>query len=596
MARRTTSSPAEPRTIDHDARWRPHSKAGATELCGYTFRGTVCEKSGPHYCEPRADRVVAFFSELLVHIKGPLKRTAFKPRWWQEHEILRPLFGEVVWSVEWQCYVRRYRRAHIIMARKNGKSEISAGILLYLLIGDDEDSAEVYSAAKDKDQADKIFGPARRMVELSPKLKARLQHIKNAKRLVDVKTDSFYGVITADAEGELGHNPHGFCLDEVLSQPDGSLWEAMDTADGTRLQELLFSATTETNQPVSFGADMIDEAERIQEDPARAPHVFVFCRKLPLTDEQLARLQRVFPGHPDLPVTLDPFDERNWRWANPALDEFLSRESFRRSALEARTVPAKLSGFLQFKLNQRQANASRWIGLDLWNDNTGELALNPGWLTRQLEGRRCWAGLDLSSKLDLTAWCLLFDNGSILWRFWAPESVVELLDEPLNGAFSKWCDQGWITKTDGDTIDYDRIYADIQADNDLYVITDVTYDKWSGEPVRQRIEKLTGLTMVESNTTYERMTPPMTEVMRRLKSTGDNLAHHGNPVARWMADCLEAKHPTDDPDRIRPVKPNRNKSEKRIDGMPALFFAQDGQMRTPQAKKSIYETRGMASL
>lgn len=590
MARGTICSPAE-RLVDHNDRWRPDDPAG--EVCGYTFRGKTCGQVGAHYCEPRADRVVRFFAELLVHIKGPLRRTAFVLRWWQEHEIIRPLFGEVVWSHEWQCYVRRYRRAWIVMARKNGKSELAAGILLYLLIGDDEESAEVYSAAKDKDQADKIFAPARRMVELSPKLRARIVHNKNAKRLVDAKTDSFYGVITADAEGELGHNPHGFCLDEVLSQPDGSLWTAMDTADGARLQELLFGATTETNQPVSFGADMIDEAERVQEDPARAPHVFAFVRKLPLTDEQLERIRRVFPGHPDLPVSCDPFDERNWKWSNPALDEFLSRESMRRSALSAKNEPAKLVGFLQFKLNQRQANASRWIPLDLWDDNCGELALNPSWLVRQLEGRRCWAGLDLSSKLDLTAWCLLFDTGSIMWRFWCPESVVAVLDEHTNNKFSEWVAAGWVTATDGDTIDYDRIYADVQADHDLYIITDVTYDKWSGEPVRQEIEKRTGLTLIESNTTYERMTPPMTEVMRRLKKY--EFAHHGNPVARWMADCLEAKKPLNDEDRIRPVKPSRDKSGKRIDGMPALFFAQDGAMRG-KPQESVYETRGLASL
>jgi phage terminase large subunit-like protein len=587
----SNTADSDPVAEFHDARWRPVHPDGP--VCGYKLRGKVCCKRGAHYCEPRADRTVFFFSEHLRHVKGPLRRTPFVLRPWQEHEIIRPLFGEVVWSNEWGRYVRRYRRAFLIMSRKNGKSEIAAGILLYLLVGDGEESAEVYTAAKDKDQAQKIFGPARRMVELSPVLRKRLQHIKNAMRLVDAKTDSVLTVITADADGELGHNPHGFCLDELLSQPDGSLWDAMDTADGARLQELLFVATTETNLPLSFGAAMIDEAERIQEDPSRSPHTFVFCRKMPANQDQLDRLHRLFADHPDLPVSLDYWDERNWKWPNPALGEFLSLESMRRSALGAKKSKRAESAFKQFKLNMREANAMRWIALDLWNANAGEVAEIPEDLVPRLEGKRCWAGLDLSSKLDLTAWCLRFEDGELLWRFWVPESMVDVLDKHTDDKFGEWCDAGWVTVTEGDTIDYQRIYEDIARDNERYVIVSGTYDKWSGEPVRQAVQELTGLDMVESNTTYERMTPPMKEAMRKLKA--GEYSHHGNPVAAWMADCLEAKHPTDDPERIRPVKPMRDTSHKRIDGMPALFFAEDGAMRGGDGR-SVYEERGLSSL
>src|SRR5690606_8888734 len=123
-----------------------------------------------------------------------------------------------------------------------------------------------------------------------------------------------YEVITADPEGELGHNPHGFVLDEVLSQPDGRLWDALTTAQGARAQPLYLAITTETSEAVSFGASLIDEAEKVQEDPARAPHVFSFVRKAPCTVEEVNRLRRLFPGHPDLPVSTDWKDERNWKW------------------------------------------------------------------------------------------------------------------------------------------------------------------------------------------------------------------------------------------------------------------------------------------
>lgn len=582
--------PAHP-AIDHDKRWRPRNRRGP--VCGYTFRDVTCEKKGAHYCQPRADRAVAFPAELLRHIKGPYRRTSFVLRPWQEHEIIRPLFGEVIWSAEWGRYVRRYRRAVICVGRKNGKSELAAAIQLILFVGDDEEAAEVYNAAKDTKQAEKVFGPALRMVQLSPVLSRRLKYYKNERRLVDERSGSIYEVITADAKGELGHNPHGFNLDEVLSQPDGTLWEAMDTADGAREQELLFATTTETDEPNSFGAHLIDDAERVQADPKLSPHTFTFIRKLPKSEEELDRLRRIFKGHPHLPVSTDPFDERNWKWCNPALDEFKSREALRRHALKAKRDAAALKGFLQFQMNQRVQQLYRWIDMDLWDANTGEPAVSLDETRDRLIGERCWGGLDLSSKLDMTAWCLISETGMVFWRFWIPESVVPALSEATDGDFGRWCEEGWITRTDGNVIDYQAIYAAIDDDHADMAIVDVTYDKWTGEPVRQEIEERTGLTMVESATTYERMTGPMTELKRAL--TAGELAHGGNPVARWMAEHLRAKSPADDPDRCRPVKPNRNAETVRIDGMPALFFAVDGRTRLDDGE-SVYARRGLTSI
>ncbi|MFH0914821.1 MAG: terminase TerL endonuclease subunit, partial [bacterium] len=493
---------------------------------------------------------------------------------------------------EWERYIRRYRVAYIIMARKGGKSELSAGMVLDATVGDDEEAAEVYGAAKDTKQAGKIFEPALRMKQLSPRLDARLKYNKNSRRLIDEKTFSYYEILTADAKGELGHNPHFFVLDEVLSQLDGSLWEALRTAAGTREQPLFVAVTTETNEPYSFGAELIDEAEAIMYDPSRAPHIFAWVRKLPSDQRGLDRLRKHFKGHPDLPVSLDPFDERNWKWPNPALDDFKSREEMRQQALEAHNEKAKENGFRQFQMNQRVQQTTRYVAMELWDANVGEVALTPEWGVDRLLGKRCWAGLDLSSRVDLTAWCLLFEDGTIRWRFWAPESVIPTLDEHTGGQFGQWCKEGWITATDGNAIDYEAVYADIEADHERFAIAKIAYDKWCGEPVRQEVEKRTGLEMYEMATTYTHMTIPMGEFMRRLQER--EYRHLANPVARWMADCLEAKSPVDDPDRVRPVKPARDKSGKRIDGLVALFMAEDARPREEAA--SVYEERGVLVL
>lgn len=576
----TTSSP-----VDLDLNWRPDDRSGPT--CMYTFRNKTCRKSGAHYCEPRGDRVVTFFARMLVHIKGPLQRTPFILLDWQEYEIIRPLFGEVVWDTEWEQYTRRYRIAYIVVARKNGKSELAAGIMLYMLVGDDEQSAEIYCAAKDTKQAGKVFEPALRMVQLSPKLSKRLKHYKHARRLVDEQSGSHYEIITADAEGELGHNPHAFNLDEVLSQPDNSLWEAMTTAAGTRLQELMLATTTETNDNSSFGASLINEAEKIQEDPARSPHSFSFVRKLPITDEQLDSLRETFPDHPDLPVSCDPLDERNWAWPNPALDQFKSRSAMRRQASDAANDPEKEDGFKQFQTNQRVSASFRWMPMRLYDASAGDLWLRPDYHRDRLKGRVAWSGFDLAAKFDLTSWCLLVPEGEIvhaMWRFWLPESALKFLDKHNDGKFSKWVREGWITATEGDVVDYEQIYAGVEQDATDFTIRASDGDQWSMAPVIQEIEKRTGVWEIDAyNNTYERMTPGMNELMALVKQ--QRFQHHGNPVARFCFDEVEVKKSAANPMLIRPDKPERDKTGKRIDAVPSASMGCAAMLRDPLPKQ-----------
>jgi phage terminase large subunit-like protein len=532
-----------------------------------------CVALGDHFCEPRALRVVAFFDEVLVHTKGQWARKRFTLSAWQEHEIIRPLFGTVRWSVEHGCYVRQYTVGWIEVGRKNGKSEIAAGVGLTLLKADDEEAAEIYGAAKDTGQAGIVWEVAERMVKLSGPLRQRLGINRSTRRIYDEPAGSFYRTVTRDAAGELGLNPHGILFDEVIAQPDGELYHALRTGMGARRQPLLLALTTAGNDPSSFAAEMHAEMKRILEDPARAPHVFVFMR--------------------NTPADADPWDEANWAHANPALGDFLSIETLRQEAQEARADPTKENAFRQYRLNQWVQQTTRWMPLHLWDACVGEVAATPDWLLPKLEGRRCYGGLDLSARFDLTALCWWFpatdeQPAGAIWRLWVPEAVLSLLDQHSGGAAGAWARAGWLTVTDGDVIDYEAVYDALVADHDRFRPAAGAYDEWSGEPVRQEIERRTGLVWMPVRNSYTRMTPALNELMRLVKAQG--FRHGGNPVARWCVDSLEVRHSREQADLIRPSKPDRQTSSKRIDAVSALLFAliaeQAGQAEEQYAQPS----------
>jgi phage terminase large subunit-like protein len=530
--------------------------------CGRTFDDVTCTERGAHLCKQRIGHLRAFFSEILVHTKGRWSRTPFHLLDWQVSDIMEPLFASVVWSSEFDRYVRQYRVCWIEVARKNGKSELLAGIALYLLVADDEDGAEIYGCAVDRDQARKVYDVAERMVNLSPLLTSRLKVNKASKRIYDLSSGSYYEVVAADAGGNLGHNPHGIVFDEVLTQKNGDLWNAMRTGMGAREQALMVAATTAGDDPQSFGKAEHDEMQKIADDPSRAPHILVYMR--------------------NLAIDADPWDEANWHIPNPALGQFLSLQSLRDEALEAKNDPGKENAFRQFRLNQWQAQATRWMPMWMYDECIGDVWTRPDWQRDRLVGRTAYAGFDLAAKFDLTAWCLVFPPAlpggiaDITWRFWLPEDGLAKLDQFHDGRFTRWARQGWLTVTAGSVIDYDRVIDDIAQDAEDFVIVAADCDEWSMWPIINKVADKLGLDVEEGEitayrNTYDRMSPGMNEVMALVKN--GIVEHHGNPVARFCFDQCEVRHAPYDPNLVRPEKPERGRDKARIDAVPAAAMA-----------------------
>jgi phage terminase large subunit-like protein len=243
--------------------------------------------AGARYDQDKADRAVRFFPRHLRHVKGRWAGQPFVLEPWQEWHIVRPLFG----TVDKRTGLRWYREGLVGLPRKNGKSEIAAGVALYLLVADGEFGAEVYSLAGAKEQASLVFSTARSMVRADPLLDGICKPYRS---VIEVpEANSLYRVLSADADLQHGLNPHGAVIDEYHVHKNAEQYEAMTTGAGAREQPLVLTITT-------AGA-----AES-------GPCWDLYQRALSGTD---ARLYVWWQSAPDLADSSDP---AVWQAANPA--------------------------------------------------------------------------------------------------------------------------------------------------------------------------------------------------------------------------------------------------------------------------------------
>ncbi|HEX3998247.1 MAG TPA: terminase TerL endonuclease subunit [Pirellulales bacterium] len=502
------------------------------------IRGEADEQAVLEGCTfdlPAAERVRDFFVKFLRHSKGQWAKQPFELLDWQWESVIAPLFG-------WKRAdgTRRFRRGYIEVPKKNGKSTIFSGLSLYLLAGDHEAGAEVYSAAVDRDQASIVFNEAANMVESSPALSGRLEVIRSTKRITFPRTRSFYRALSAEVPTKEGLNAHAVLIDELHAQRSRDLWDTLRYAGASRRQPLLLSITTAGFDRHSICWEQHAYAEQVLSGVIHDSAFFAFIKAAALDD--------------------DWTDPAVWRKANPGFGVTVSEDQFAEDCREAQESPAKENSFRRYRLNQWVESETRWLSLDKWNACGGEPQ-------ETLDGKDCWGGLDLSSTTDLSAFVLVFpleDRFAVLPFFWIPEDGARLRERRDRVPYTEWVRQGFIQATPGEVIDYDRIRVRINELGQRFAIRGIAIDRWNATQLASQLEG-DGFEMVAFGQGYMSMNAPTKRLEQLVLS--EQLAHGGNPVLRWMANNVSLE--TDAADNW---KPSKKRSRERVDGIVALIM------------------------
>jgi phage terminase large subunit-like protein len=328
--------------------------------------------------ELEAAQRAVFFFEHLTHTKGQWAGQPFKLLDWQ-----RKLTDDVFGTLNKDGF-RQYRTVWCEIPKKNGKSEYGAGGALDLSFADGEQGAEVYSAAADRRQASIVFNIAAQMVRKSPELGKRSDILTSSKTIFIPQTNTTYQALSSESYTKHGYNVHGLVFDEFHTQPNRELFDVLTKGSGAaRRQPLHIFITTAGNNINSIAYEMHEYATRVLSGDIIDPTFYAV----------------IYGLEPEA----DWEDEKNWYKANPSLGRILNIEEFRKAFQDAKRNLAEENIFKQLRLNVWVKQSIRWMRMGDWD------ACGPA--VEDLKGRPCYAGLDLSSSIDLTALGLVFPRG-----------------------------------------------------------------------------------------------------------------------------------------------------------------------------------------
>jgi len=558
---------------------------------GGPFENPYWYLDDPDYNAEVADLVVYFFNHYLTHTKGTeWAGDSFKLFPWQEHRIIRPLFGILREppSEKYPNGLRRIRKAYIEICKKNGKSELIAGVGLKGLVADFEAAGEIYTAAAEREQANIIHKASSQMVRNNDELFAMCEIIRSQKRIT--RDDSYYQALSADVPTKHGYSPHMILFDELHAQPNSDLWDVLTKGSTkARKQPIILSITT-----AGYDQESICWKER---------------------ERAVKILTGVIEDKEYLPVIYgmdedeDWEDEENWKAVNPSMYWEVEREGkkFYRISWDDTTYQSvdDVPGIFpldEFRKDYQDAketpyviNLWRRLNLDQWTNQDVQIidlkewdACGTAFSAECLQGAICFPGLDLSLTTDITGCGYIFpqEDGyiKVLCDMWIPADNVKAAIDRDAVPYDQWIREGWIATTPGNIIDYEYIKKRLIDRRDYFDMQELSYDPWKATQIALQLQG-EGFVVVPVRQTFNQMSEP-TKYFLDLIKVG-KFDHGNNPVLRWMANNFTVLVDTNEN-----IRPNKVKKTKRIDGLVAAIIGLSGLIHNPDIEQgSQYETQ-----
>ena len=491
-----------------------------------------------------AERPIRFIERYMQHYEGRFAGQPFMLEPVQK-QIIRDVYG---WKERATGY-RRFSQVWFEAAAGAGKSPLLAALGLYGLMADNEPGAQVYSVASNFSQARVVFDCAKRFIEASPELAARLKVTQY--EISHRKSKSFWRVISGKGN-KAGLRPSLVLADEIHEWPSREVYDSLQGRMTKRTQPLYWCATNAGESRQSLCWQLHEEAVAVLDGRG--------------TNRKLYPIIWAAPKE----AKLD--DPGAWKLANPLLGVTVAEQKVRDECERAKGSPVFEARFRRLYLSQWVQGSTRWLDMARWDSCAG--AIDPV----QLREHPLYVGLDLSQGDDLCAAVFVWVSRERFYvrsKFWVPRDTAEHYQTKEAYPYREWAEQGHITLLDEVTVNpavLERIADEILDATKGHQLKAVCYDRYKADHAVKRLEA-SGVTCMPIAQGFT-VTPGCQELDRRLKEQSITIAP--NPVLRACAEVVEVKH--DDRGNFWPTKPNAKGSyagtrSQKIDGISSLVTA-----------------------
>jgi len=487
----------------------------------------------------KANRPIEFIERFCKHSKGKWIGKPVRLELFQKAKI-QAVYG----FIHKETGLRRCREVFTLVARKNGKSTEKAATGTYMLVGDGEGGAEVYSVATKKDQARIVFSEAVNMVAQSPALS---KHVKKRKSdLYFPVTFSKFEPLASDSNSLDGLNVHNAIMDELHAIKDRNLYDVIKQAMSAREQPILDMITTAGFVRECIYDSIYDYACNVLDGVIQDDRFLAFIYELDDRSEWT--------------------DFRMWEKANPGLGTIKSYEELAANVERAKNDPDFLPTVLTKDFNVRDTVAGTWLTFDqISNPETFDMD--------EIRDTYAVGGADLSATTDLScATLLIMKPGSekkyALQQYFLPADLLEQRVREDKIPYDKWAERGLLTLCEGNKVNYSDVTAWFLRMMEEYGIHPVWigYDPWNSQYWLQEMESH-GFRMEIVRQGAQTLSQPMKELGADLAAKRIN--YNRNPILQWCLTNTSVKR--DDNDNIRPIKGQNQR--QRIDGAVSLLIA-----------------------
>jgi phage terminase large subunit-like protein len=467
-----------------------------------------CDDRGFYFDEAIASDALDFFPAACRHSVGEWNDQPFKLEPWQAF---------IIWNIQgWRRTeddTRRFRKVHVSVGRKNGKSTFCAALGLLLLCYDNpvEPAAEVYSAATKEAQAVIIHREATRMRDKSPSLRKMIRSNKN--NLYMPSNGSFFRPLGSDSDSTDGLNPHVVIKDELHAWQERhrGLHEKLSTGGASRRQPLEVIITTAGD----------DKSEIWMEEDAYCRRVLESVGTGTVVSDNLFCLLFVIDKEDD------PFDESVWSKANPNLNVSVKLEYLREQATEAKGKPTARNAFIRYHCNRQVTSTERAIVPSVWHACGTPTTVedhSPGFGGFDIGRKDDWGAVSIILPFDVDG-LTHYDLHS--WAFTSEEAAANLKPSPFIG----WQDSPRLHVSDGATMEFAAVREAIVDLSRQYTIETWAYDATFAQQMAQELDML-GLPIFDFYQSPKKYTEPIKAFTRALV---DGRIHHGgDPILSWQ--------------------------------------------------------------